>query len=381
MYPTSANFKSAIRTNHTVVSKAEIWNQDSKILDLPIDAGTVTVDVSSLTRRTCSVRLITDRTANNLVPDTGFDAITPFGNELRLYRGVRYTDGTEEYVPLGVFVMTDVKISDSGNAVLIEITGEDRSLLISRAKYTQIYKMVPGTLEASLTALLQDRYPDIETNFPTTNVSVQQIILGVNTDNNPWRDAVDIASLVGYDLFFDVNGVATMKQFPSLDGSAVVATYQEGQNTSITAIDRTMSTKETYNGVIYTVQGSQISVPVRVEAWDEDSTSPTYRYGVFGEAPIFINSNVVATTTEATQAAILLLNKYVGAQEQITWNAIVDPSLDANDVVYIHSIGSKVDRLVIIDSLSMPLSPKDVLSARARVVRVVDANEIVTVGA
>ena len=381
MYPTSANFKSAIRTNHVVVSKAEVWNQDSKILDLEIDSGNVTIDVNSLTRRTCSVRLITDRTANNLVPDTGFDAITPFGNELRLYRGVRYTDGTEEYVPLGVFVMTDVKISDNGDGVLIEITGEDKSLLISRAKYTQIYKMVPGTLEASLTALLQDRYPDIETNFPTTNVSVQQIILGVNTDNNPWRDAVDIASLVGYDLFFDVNGVATMKQFPSLDGSAVVATYQEGQNTSIMAIDRTMSTKETYNGVIYTVQGSQISVPVRVEAWDEDSTSPTYRYGVFGEAPIFVNSNVIATTTEATQAAILLLNKYIGAQEQITWNAIVDPSLDANDVVYIHSIGSKVDRLVIIDSLSMPLSPKDVLSAQARVVRVVDANEIVTVGA
>lgn len=377
MYPTSGEFKTAIRTNHTVISKAEIWNQDSKILDLPIDSGSVTVNVSSLVRRTCSVRLITDRGANNLVPDTGFDAITPFGNELRLYRGVRFDDGTEEYVPQGVFVMTDVRITDSNSAVLIEITGEDRSLLVSRAKYTKAYRMVPGTLEASLTALLQDRYPDIETNFPTTNVSVQQIILGVNTDNNPWRDAVDIASLVGYDLYFDVNGVATMQQFPSLDGSAVVASYQEGQNTSVTSIDRTMSTKETYNGVIYTVQGTQISVPIRVEAWDEDSTSPTYRYGVFGEAPIFINSNVIATTAEATQAAILLLNKYIGAQEQITWTAIVDPSLDANDVVYIYSVGSKVDRLVIIDSLTMPLSPQDSLSAQARVVRVVNANEIV----
>ena len=380
MYPTSANFKTAIRTNHVVLSKAEIWNQESKILDLPIESGSVSISVNNLMRRTCSVRLITDRTVDNLVPNTGFDAITPFGNEVRVYRGVRFDDGTEEYVPLGVFVMTDVRITDNNNGVMIEITGEDRSLLVSRAKYTQAYKMVPGTLEASLTALLQDRYPDIETNFPVTNVTIQQIILGINSDNNPWRDAVDIAALVGYDLYFDVDGIATMKQFPSLDGSAVVASYQEGENTLITSIDRTMSTKETYNGIIYTVQGSQIATPIRVEAWDEDSTSPTYRYGVFGQAPIFINSNVIATSTEATQAAIYLLNKYIGAQEQITWNSIVDPSLDANDVVYIHSIGAKVDRLVIIDSLTMPLSPKDSLSAQARVVRVVNANEIVGVG-
>lgn len=380
MYPTSSNFKTAIRTNHVVLSKAEIWNQESKILDLPIESGSVSISVNNLMRRTCSVRLITDRTVDNLVPNTGFDAITPFGNEVRVYRGVRFDDGTEEYVPLGVFVMTDVRITDNNNGVMIEITGEDRSLLVSRAKYTQAYKMVPGTLEASLTALLQDRYPDIETNFPVTNVTIQQIILGINSDNNPWRDAVDIAALVGYDLYFDVDGIATMKQFPSLDGSAVVASYQEGENTLITSIDRTMSTKETYNGIIYTVQGSQIATPIRVEAWDEDSTSPTYRYGVFGQAPIFINSNVIATSTEATQAAIYLLNKYIGAQEQITWNSIVDPSLDANDVVYIHSIGAKVDRLVIIDSLTMPLSPKDSLSAQARVVRVVNANEIVGVG-
>ena len=379
MYPTSSNFKTAIRTNHVVLSKAEIWNQESKILDLPIESGSVSISVNNLMRRTCSVRLITDRTVDNLVPNTGFDAITPFGNEVRVYRGVRFDDGTEEYVPLGVFVMTDVRITDNNNGVMIEITGEDRSLLVSRAKYTQAYKMVPGTLEASLTALLQDRYPDIETNFPVTNVTIQQIILGINSDNNPWRDAVDIAALVGYDLYFDVDGIATMKQFPSLDGSAVVASYQEGENTLITSIDRTMSTKETYNGIIYTVQGSQIATPIRVEAWDEDSTSPTYRYGVFGQAPIFINSNVIATSTEATQAAIYLLNKYIGAQEQITWNSIVDPSLDANDVVYIHSIGAKVDRLVIIDSLTMPLNSKDSLSAQARVVRVVNANEIVGV--
>lgn len=380
MYPASAAFKTAIRNNHIAVAKAEVWNQDSKITDLDIDSGRVTVSVGSAVRRTCEVHLTTDRTTANLVPDTGFDTLAPFGNELKLFRGIQFADGTTEYVPLGVFVMTDLNIQDSNDGVSISIGGEDRSLIISRNKWTEPYQMVQGTLEASLTALLQDRWADIQTSFPTTNVTVQQVVFGADNSNDAWRDAVSLAELVGFDLYFDVDGVCTMKQFPSLDSSVVVATFEEGEGTIITAVDRAMSTKETYNGVIYTIEGSQVPTPIRVEAWDEDTTSPTYRYGVFGEAPTFVTTNVLATEAEAVKAATSLLNTYIGAQEQINWASLVDPTLDVNDVVYIRATGAKIDRLVIIDSLEIPLNPQDGLTAQARVVRVVDANEVVAVG-
>jgi hypothetical protein len=240
--------------------------------------------------------------------------------------------------------------------------------------------MLSGTLEASLSTLLQNRWVDVQTAFPTTNVTVQQVIFGADNNNDAWKDCVNLCELVGYDLYFDVDGVATMKQFPSLDASVVVATYQEGQNTIITGLDRNISTKETYNGVIYSLEGSQVTTPVRVEVWDDDTTSPTYRYGVFGQAPTFVSSSVLSTSIEAIKAATLLLNTYIGAQEQIVWKSLVDPSLDVNDVVYIYSSASKVDRLVIIDSLDIPLNPTDTLNAQARVVRIVDTGETVTVG-
>ena len=240
--------------------------------------------------------------------------------------------------------------------------------------------MVSGTLEASLTALLQNRYPDIEINFPVTNVTVNQIILGADRGVDPWADAVEIAQLVGYDIFFDVNGVCVMKQFPTLDASAVVATYEEGNGTTITSLDRTISTKETYNGVIYTVEGSQVTTPIRVEVWDEDTTSPTYRYGVFGSVPTFITTNLISTATEAVKAATLLLNTYIGQQEQISFQSIVDASLDVNDVIYVKSVGSKVDRTVIVDSMDIPLDYTSGLSITTRVVRVVGSNEIVEIG-
>jgi hypothetical protein len=380
MYAASAAFKAEVRKSHTSVAIAEVWNADRKLATLAIDKGRVAVSTSNTIRRTCEIHLTTDRTIANLVPTTGFDNITPFGNELKLFRGIKYLDGTTEYIPLGVFAITDVMIKDTNNGVEMSIQGQDRSLYIQRARWSQPYQMLSTTLEASITAMLQYVYPNTTTNFPTTNVTVQQIVFGADNSNDPWSDAVSLAALVGYDLFFDVTGVAVLKKFPDTSTASVAATYVEGKNTLITAIDRTISSKDTFNGVIYTVSGSKITTPIRVEVWDEDTTSPTYRYGVFGQAPTFINSSVLQTTAEATAAATALLYTYIGAQEQINWISLVDPCLDANDVVYVATNGSKVSRLLIIDAIDIPLESSGTMNATARTVRYLNASDTVTVG-
>jgi len=78
---------------------------------------------------------------------------------------------------------------------------------------------------------------------------------------------------------------------------------------------------------------------------------------VCGEAPPFITRPILATESQPVEAASILLNKYIGAQEHINFDSLVDPTLDFNDVVYVKTNGAKVDRLVIIDRLSIPLSP------------------------
>jgi hypothetical protein len=381
MYPSSSAFKNAVAIDHVVVSKVEVWATDQKLQEINVSSGSVNVSSSNAVRRTCNLELVTDRTSNSLVPDNQFDLLTPFGNELRLFRGVQYYDGTQEYVPLGVFVITSVEIKDTNDGVSISLNGVDRSIKISRNKWTEPYQMTSGTLEASLEDLLKDRYDDVEFAFPTTNVSVNQVVLGLENDNDPWRDVVEIAGLVGYDIYFDANGVIQLVQFPSLDGSIVVASFQEGSGTTVTSLNRTITTTETFNGVIYTIEGSDVPTPIRVEVWDEDSTSPTYRFGVFGEVPIFIETSILATEAEAIKAATSLLNTYVGSQEVISWEGIVDPSLDVQDVVYVKSNGAKVDRLVILDSLDIPLEPEATMTARARTVRLISTGEQIVVGA
>lgn len=380
MYPTTTEFKAAVVSDHIVVSKAEVWTDDTRLSELDIESGIVQISTASAIRRTCTVNLITNRTSDNLVPDNQFDLLTPFGNELHLFRGIKFDDGSTEYIPLGVFVITEVNVSDTNDGVTIEVNGEDRSLIVSRNKWTSPYQVASAALETAITALLVNRYPEAKTSFPTTNVTINQVVLGVEKDNDPWQDAVELCQLVGYDLFFDATGVAIMKQFPTLEGTAAVATFIEGEGTTVLSLNRNISTKETYNGVIYYVEGTNVSTPIRVEVWDEDSSSPTYRYGKFGQVPIFVDSNVLSTSAQAITAATLLLNTYIGAQENINWEGIVNPALDVQDIVYVKSNGSKVDRLVILDSLTIPLSPTESMSASARTVRLVAAGETVLVG-
>jgi hypothetical protein len=44
MYPTSAAFKTAVKTDHVVIAKAEVWSEDRKLIDLSIDTGKVSVN-------------------------------------------------------------------------------------------------------------------------------------------------------------------------------------------------------------------------------------------------------------------------------------------------------------------------------------------------
>lgn len=370
MYPTTDAFRAAVRTSHTVVSTAEVWRGSQKVLDLPVASGTVTVNVNQAARRSCSVALFDDRAHNDLVPSTAFDALTPFGNELRLYRGVQFADGSQELVPLGVFVITAVEFSETAEGISISVTGIDRSVRISRNLWIEPYRVAAGALTDALTGILQNRWPAVELSFPTIAVNVQQQVLGQESGSDPWKDAVYLAEMAGYDLFFDQNGICTLQPFPSPDAASVVASFSDSD--VLIKVARQDTTTDTYNGVVYVVESSWLLTPFRIQVWDEDPASPTYRYGNFGQVPKVFSQSAVTDNNTATAAAALLLSRGLGLAQNVSWELIVDPALDVNDVVLVSNTGTKTDRVMIIDQLSIPLAATSAMQATARTVRVVE---------
>jgi hypothetical protein len=62
----------------------------------------------------------------------------------------------------------------------------------------------------------------------------------------------------------------------------------------------------------------------------------------------------------------------LGLAQNVSWELIVDPALDVNDVVLVNNVGTKTDRVMIVDQLTIPLSPSAAMQATARTVRVVE---------
>lgn len=448
MYPVSAEFKAAVRGSHRALIRAEVWSGDRKVLDLQPIAGQVEVDARRSVRRTCSLtvqasrpttanvresafysdladdyadytalddaaasygalaftgKVVTVQVDDPIVPGTAFDALAPFGNELRLWRGLTVTrrvplsygtlSGTyatlgavyasygtlaqaynveqvDEYVPLGVFLITDVDVVDGEQGIRVDVQGSDRSIRVARARWTSAYQIASGTNAATAVGdLLASRYDDVQTGFPTTAETVGQTVLGTETDNDPWRDAVRIAQAAGFDLYFDGDGVARMDPAEDYETATPDEVYLENAEAMILTLTRRLSNERTYNGVIATAEGSDVGDTYRAEAWDDDPASPTYRFGPFGEVPLFFTSPLITSQEQAQAAAQSRLAKIKGATEAVDWAQIVDPSLDVGDVIEVQNTGAKVSRLMVLDRLTIPLDPGQPMTAVARTVR------------
>jgi hypothetical protein len=368
MYPVSDDFKTVIRKSHVSKVKVEIYDiaNGSIISTASPVSGEVTIDSRRSIRRQCSLEFVD--TDGTLVPtDKTSSILLPYNREIKIYRGVVFADGTEELIPLGVFIVTSVEIADAANGRRITVMGSDRSLRVQRAKFTNhSFSIDEGTAkEVAIANMLKDRYPSIKTEFPATNQVTPIIYPTLDQSSDPWKESIAIAESAGMDLYFDENGICRMRPIPDPDLGEPVETYEDNVDSVLIQLNRSLSTDESYNYVIFTGEGTNLSIGVLGEAWDDNPASPTYRY-TYGEVPLFKSSPKVLTVAEAEEAARAELRKVLGASERITWDAIVNPAHDVYDLVKIVRTPSGVNSILMIDAITIPLSPQATMNAVGR---------------
>lgn len=454
MYPATTNFKAAIRDSHTVITKVEVLRDDEILAVVYPETGSVDVDMRRSVRRTCSLTfrasaptsvlfptyntyasVTTDyatytalaavssyssvkkvvstsvgESYDDLIPTSSDSLLTPYGNEVKIYRGVEYQqrrsgksyatvagdyatyavlttqvatydtlneltgvwETVDEYIPLGVFVIMDVDIAIDDQGVALNVTGVDRSSRIARARWTDPYKIAAGTVvETAISDLLSDRWSDITTSFTATGQTTTQVVLGLDSENDPWKDAVDIAEAASFDLYFDNDGICVLspvRDYTDVDGDEV---YTEGSEAMLLAASRRITAEGVYNAVVVTGEGTS-DTQYRATALDDDPASPTYVYGPFGLVPTFRSSPLINSQASADAYAAATLNSIKGTTESISWGQIVDPSLDAGDTVTIVNTAGQIARTLVIDKLSIPLSVSESMGAIARTIRTVD---------
>jgi hypothetical protein len=247
----------------------------------------------------------------------------------------------------------------------------DLSARISRARWTQPYAIGAGTgLAAAIVAALQACWPGVDTAIDSSVMSETlgaQAVFQGGADSDPWADISGLADAFGYLLAFDPAGVVRAQTIPSAAAGSPVFTFAVGATAIMTKQQRQLLADQTYNGIIVTGEGSAIDTPPRGEAWDLNPSSPTYLYGPFGAVPKFYSSPLITTADQATKVATNMLAGVLGKTEQLSWEQVVHPGLCPLDVVQVCATDGS-SALYLLDSLTIPLTATDAMSAIARTV-------------
>lgn len=352
----SDRFLEEVRRSHEYVSYVDVIGVDLRQFRLPATGGDVNIDNTGETRRTCSISCV-DPTGD-LTPRDQRGILTPYGSEIRPYRGIVYDDGTEEIIPLGVFRIAKVDIKDSNaGSSDIKIEGHDHSRTISRDKFKAPYTIEEETnLLTAIKDIVEMTLPDVTYDAVSTTMTTTGPIV-YEAGDDPWEAVTTLAQSMGCEIHFGPEG--HLEIAPPVDIGALPApdfTYIEGDECTMLDLSLSYTDEPGFNGVIVT--GESVSdelPPVRGEAWDEDPASPTYRYGPYGEVPEFFTDQNVKTDEEAAVVAESRLSGHLGFSSQISLTATVNPALDAGNVIAVKRERSGVDGLYVLDSVKVPL--------------------------
>lgn len=368
MRPTSTAYRAAIRQSHLAVVKVEVLDSGVVIDTLTADgtrpaaiSGSVTLDSRAASRGRFDLTLVDDGSLG-LIPTTAADLLAPYGNEVKIHRGLVLPDGTIETPSVGIFRIDAANIEDTAAALTIALSGLDRSARVIDAKFEEPFEVAAGTnIETAILAVVQVAIPDVVTVFPGSLFVTPQLRAEEGSDR--WKFAQDIATACGLELYFDGDGYLRLEATAAGD---IVATLAEGPGGVLLSASRGWTRADTFNRVIATGENTSEAAPARGVATDNDPTSPTYYYGPFGKVPRFYASSFIATDEQAVVAATTLLLRQLGTTQTANFGVICDPSLEPGDTVRVTRLRAGIDEDNVIDSLTIPLGVEQPMTGQTR---------------
>lgn len=319
--------------------------------------GSVTLDSAANVRATATLTI-----PGRYWPKNARDAVTPYGNELYIERGVIFGDGSREWVGLGYFRINTPEQEDAPSGT-IDIAATDRMQGIIDARITTPFAFPAGmAVTAVFQALVLDVYPWATFQFDASLTGKTLATQQITTDDRR-QFLYDLATSYGMIMYWDYRGVFVVK--PTPDTTAVVASISGGEGGVLSTISRTLSRDGIYNGVV--ASGEQLDdtiPPVSALVVDSDPNSPTYWFGQFGKVPQFYSSSFLTTPAQCISAGQSLLVQSTGLPYNLDFGQVPNPALEPLDPVIIAYPGRREQH--VISQLVIPLEAKTLQTGQTR---------------
>jgi hypothetical protein len=354
-----AQYRDALSRPHTVYMRVDVLDRSGTILqsDLPFIDGNVRATLSSRVARVLTLSV--DRSWFPLKNDGTIDTaglLTPFGNRLRVYRGVVYGDGSVVSFPVFYGRIEQVQMGRNG---VVGISANDLAADIVDALFETPESSIPtNTISTEFRRLIIEALPDA--TFGVSDLT------GLKIAPVAWQS--DRAQALD-----DMSVTASMLWYPLADGSFVqrlTPWTKPGQVASVTLADGTaavpgangtiadwtitVSRTNVYNAVVFAAERQDGSPPVYATVRDTTASSPTYYLGNFGRKPLLVQNQVALTQSQCLAAAQSIL-KQSKAITQV-WDPLTivpDASLELGDLVRAYADGAADTQ--VITGFTLPL--------------------------
>jgi hypothetical protein len=352
MLPLSTYAANALATSHGMSVRATAYAATlGTVSDIPVTSGTVTVDSASQTRRVGTIGI----GLGALWPGDPFAALSPLGSELGIDYGIVLASGDIEWIPVlrGPIASVTRSVPTATASEAITVTVSDRSAKVAEARFDQpTQSVVSATTVAEIRRLINEVLPTVTVTDLTGSSKVAPQL---DMERERWADGIEkLADSMGAECFADTFGNFVIRNQPLITDPPAW-TLSTGDGGILISENEEYSRDLVYNRVVASGQRVDGTPPVWAAVSDTDPLSPTYISGPFGIKTRFYSSPLLTTAPQCTTAAASLLARVTGQHLKVSLTAIVNPALDAGDVILIRDGRRSVAH--IIDSVTIPLTP------------------------
>lgn len=364
MRAVSEAFLRTVKGSHTMLARARVCSTfqtgtSPTGTEIPIVAGDVVLDGKAAIRATLD--MVTD--GNGMWPTRADSLLAPYGNEVYVERGVRYSDETVEYVGLGYFRIQGPEQDDAPNGP-IRITGRDRMAGIVDARLIEPEQFdVGASLGFIMETLVTQVYPDAQIEWDD-DTDDDVITRSMVCDEDRFKFLDELVTARAKVWHFDHRGVLVIRSMP--DPTTPVFEVSSGAGGVLLNVRRSLSRDGVYNAVVAHGESPDTAVPAYAVAIDNSPLSPTYYYGRFGPVPRFYASQFITDDAQAADAAGAILRKQLGLPYSLDLTAVPNPALEPFDPVSVRPGSGQGRETHVLERIAIPLVAHEPMTADTR---------------
>lgn len=299
------------------------------------------------------------------LPKSPADILTPFGTRASVDLGVELADGTQSIVPFGRYIVDTSSVEIASGSATATLPLIDLADAVAGYRFETPFTVPAGVDVADAINMVIAARTGTDPNLTATGVTLARArVFGLEPQDDPWRELVDLAAGFGLRLYYDRAGNLTLDVPPDPTGNPVAV---HGAMTVAGAWE-----KRPPNVIVARGEASDSTPPVQAVAMDDDPSSPTYAGTAPGSSPYgriteYFASPLITTVNQAQSAARSRLAARAGAGASWTVTRPFDPTWDPDDVIApcIDCSGLDTELTLIADSITVDANGETTLECRS----------------